>query len=427
MVLTKAGSILGPIATVLGYVMDILFRFTSSFGVFNVGLCIILFTIVMKTLMIPLTIKQQKTTKLMSVMNPEIQAIQKKYKGKEGDQKAMMMMQTETKAVYENVEIQAVYEKYGTSMTGGCLPLLIQMPILLALYRVIYNIPAYVPSVRVYFDNVVTPLMGQADYAQKLQEITNIATACGGKLDKFDFTNANRLVDMLYKFSTSQWGELQALFPAISDVIGQNAAVVERMNTFLGLNMAEAPGWVPSFAWIIPVLAAVSQWFSTKLMSGNQPSTSADAENPMAQSMKTMTTTMPLFSAFICITMPAGLGIYWIATSVVTIIQQLIVNAYMDKVNIDDMIAKNLEKVNKKRAKQGLPPAKVTQNATASLKAIKAEEEKEKVAEEVKKEKIAKQIEESSKYYNTNAKPGSLASKAAMVQKYNEAHDKRNK
>lgn len=415
MVLTKAGSILGPIATVLGYVMDILFRFTSSFGVFNVGLCIILFTIVMKTLMTPLTIKQQKTTKLMSVMNPEIQAIQKKYKGK-SDQESMQR---------QNVEIQAVYEKYGTSMTGGCLPLLIQMPILLALYRVIYNIPAYVPSVRVYFDNVVTPLMGQADYAQKLQEITNIATACGGKLDKFDFTNANRLVDMLYKFSTSQWGELQALFPAISDVIGQNAAVVERMNTFLGLNMAEAPGWVPSFAWIIPVLAAVSQWFSTKLMSGNQPSTSADAENPMAQSMKTMTTTMPLFSAFICITMPAGLGIYWIATSVVTIIQQLIVNAYMDKVNIDDMIAKNLEKVNKKRAKQGLPPAKVTQNATASLKAIKAEEEKEKAAEEVKKEKIAKQIEESSKYYNTNAKPGSLASKAAMVQKYNEAHDKR--
>ncbi|MBD9007977.1 MAG: YidC/Oxa1 family membrane protein insertase [Clostridium sp.] len=415
MVLTKAGSILGPIATVLGYVMDILFRFTSSFGVFNVGLCIILFTIVMKTLMIPLTIKQQKTTKLMSVMNPEIQAIQKKYKGK-SDQESMQR---------QNVEIQAVYEKYGTSMTGGCLPLLIQMPILLALYRVIYNIPAYVPSVRVYFDNVVTPLMGQADYAQKLQEITNIATACGGKLDKFDFTNANRLVDMLYKFSTAQWGELQALFPAISDVISQNAAVVERMNTFLGLNMAEAPGWVPSFAWIIPVLAAVSQWFSTKLMSGNQPSTSADAENPMAQSMKTMTTTMPLFSAFICITMPAGLGIYWIATSVVTIIQQLIVNAYMDKVNIDDMIAKNLEKVNKKRAKQGLPPAKVTQNATASLKAIKAEEEKEKAAEEVKKEKIAKQIEESSKYYNTNAKPGSLASKAAMVQKYNEAHDKR--
>ena len=118
MILTKAGSILGPIATVLGYIMDILFRFTDIFGIFNVGLCIILFTIVMKTLMIPLTIKQQKTTKLMSVMNPEIQAIQKKYKGKTDNESLQR----------QNVEVQAVYEKYGTSMTGGCLPLLIQMP-----------------------------------------------------------------------------------------------------------------------------------------------------------------------------------------------------------------------------------------------------------------------------------------------------------
>lgn len=157
MFLTKAGSILGPIATVLGYIMDILFRFTSHFGIFNLGLCIILFTIITKTLMLPLTIKQQKTTKLMSVMNPEIQAIQKKYKGKT-DQASMQK---------QNVEIQAVYEKYGTSMTSGCLPLLIQMPILFALYRVIYNIPAYVPSVRVYFDNVVNPLMNQPDYIEK--------------------------------------------------------------------------------------------------------------------------------------------------------------------------------------------------------------------------------------------------------------------
>ena len=414
MVLTKAGSILGPIATVLGYVMDILFRFTSSFGVFNVGLCIILFTIVMKTLMIPLTIKQQKTTKLMSVMNPEIQAIQKKYKGK-SDQESMQR---------QNVEIQAVYEKYGTSMTGGCLPLLIQMPILLALYRVIYNIPAYVPSVRVYFDNVVTPLMGQADYAQKLQEITNIATACGGKLDKFDFTNANRLVDMLYKFSTSQWGELQALFPAISDVIGQNAAVVERMNTFLGLNMAEAPGWVPSFAWIIPILAAVSQWFSTKLMSGNQPSTSADAENPMAQSMKTMTTTMPLFSAFICITMPAGLGIYWVVQGIILIFQQMFVNSYMKKVDMDELIRKNVEKMNKKRAKKGLPPAKINQNAAVNLKSIQAKQEEEEAEKNRRLERNAKQVKDSTEFYNSDPKPGSLAAKARMVQKYNEKHNK---
>ncbi len=99
----------------------------------------------------------------------------------------------------------------------------------------------------------------------------------------------------------------------------------------------------------------------------------------------------------------------------------------MDKIDIDEMVKKNLEKVNKKRAKQGLPPAKITQNATASLKSIKEEEEREKAAEEIRREKTAKQIEESKRFYNETAKPGSLAAKAAMVQKYNEAHEKRGK
>ena len=416
MVLTKAGSILGPIATVLGYIMDILFRFTDTFGIMNVGLCIILFTIVMKMLMLPLTIKQQKTTKLIAVISPEVQAIQRKYKGK-----------TDTASQQkQNVEIQAVYDKYGTSMTSGCLPMLIQLPILFALYRVIYNIPAYVPSVRVYFDNVVTPLMQQPDYASLLSGITNLTSALGGtSIENYDFANANKLVDMLYKFTTAQWGELEALFPSISGVIAENAAVVEQMNSFLGLNMAEAPGWMPSFAWIIPILSALTQWLSAKLMSGRQAQSASDSDNPMAQSMKTMNVTMPIFSAFICVTLPCGIGIYWIATSVVTILQQLAINSYMDKVDIDEMVKKNLEKANKKRAKKGLPPAKITQNATASLKTLKEEEEKEKAAEEAKKERIAKQIEESNKLYNTDAKPGSIAAKAAMVQKYNEAHEKR--
>ena len=416
MVLTKAGSILGPIATVLGYIMDILFRFTDTFGIMNVGLCIILFTIVMKMLMLPLTIKQQKTTKLMAVISPEVQAIQRKYKGK-----------TDTASQQkQNVEIQAVYDKYGTSMTSGCLPMLIQLPILFALYRVIYNIPAYVPSVRVYFDNVVTPLMQQPDYASLLSGITNLTSALGGtSIENYDFANANKLVDMLYKFTTAQWGELEALFPSISGVIAENAAVVEQMNSFLGLNMAEAPGWMPSFAWIIPILSALTQWLSAKLMSGRQAQSASDSDNPMAQSMKTMNVTMPIFSAFICVTLPCGIGIYWIATSVVTILQQLAINSYMDKVDIDEMVKKNLEKANKKRAKKGLPPAKITQNATASLKTLKEEEEKEKAAEEAKKERIAKQIEESNKLYNTDAKPGSIAAKAAMVQKYNESHEKR--
>ena len=147
-VLTKAGGILGPFAQIMGWIMEGLFRFTSTFGIMNIGLCIILFTIVMKLLMLPLTLKQQKSSKLMSVMQPELQAIQKKYKGK-NDNDSMMRM---------NVETKAVYEKYGTSMTGGCLPLLIQLPIMFALYRVMYNIPAYASSVRKYFDLIIEKL-----------------------------------------------------------------------------------------------------------------------------------------------------------------------------------------------------------------------------------------------------------------------------
>ena len=414
MFLTQSGGILGPIAAVLGIIMDVLFKITGQFGIFNVGLCIILFTIVMKMLMLPLTIKQQKTTKLMSVMNPEIQAIQAKYKGKT-DNESMQR---------QNVEIQAVYEKYGTSMTGGCLPMLIQLPILFALYRVIYNIPAYVSSVRVYFDNVVNGIMSQAGYIEKLQGITDVAKATGGvALEKYDFASADKLVDMLYKFSTAQWAELENVFPAISTVIAENAEIIEGMNSFLGLNMANAPGWTPSIAWIIPILAAFSQWISVKIMQGKQPA--VDPDNPTAQSMKMMNTTLPLMSAFICVTMPIGLGIYWIATSVVQIIQQLFVNAYMDKVDIDEMIQKNLEKVNKKRAKQGLAPAKISQNASTSLKQIQADQAREEAKQAARREKTAKQIEESKKLYENDPKPGSLASKAAMVQKYNDAHEKR--
>lgn len=414
MFLTQSGGILGPVAAVLGIIMDVLFKITGQIGIFNVGLCIILFTIVMKMLMLPLTIKQQKTTKLMSIMNPEIQAIQAKYKGKK-DNESMQR---------QNVEIQAVYEKYGTSMTGGCLPMLIQLPILFALYRVIYNIPAYVSSVRVYFDNVVNGIMNQAGYIEKLQGITDVAKATGGLgIEKYDFASADKLVDLLYKFSTTQWAELEAAFPAISNVIAENAEIIESMNSFLGLNMANAPGWTPSIAWIIPILAAFSQWISVKIMQGKQPA--VDPDNPTAQSMKMMNTTMPLMSAFICVTMPIGLGIYWIATSVVQIIQQLFVNAYMDKVDIDEMIRKNLEKVNKKRAKQGLAPAKISQNASTSLKQIQDNQAKEEAKMEQRRERTAKQIEESKKLYENDPKPGSLASKAAMVQKYNDAHEKR--
>ena len=156
-------------------------------------------------------------------------------------------------------------------------------------------------------------------------------------------------------------------------------------------------------------------------MSGNQPSTSADAENPMAQSMKTMTTTMPLFSAFICITMPAGLGIYWIAGAVFRGIQQVVVNKHMEKMDMDALIRKNVEKMNAKRKKQGLPPKKISEHAKVNFKDL---EDAQKVDEKKQAER-QKKIQDSTEYYkHADAKPGSIAAKARMVQQFDEKNPK---
>lgn len=428
LVLTKTGGmILGPVAQILGLIMDGLFRVTSSIGILNIGLCIILFTLVVKLVMIPLTIKQQKSSKLMSVMQPEIQAIQAKYKGKT-DNDSMMRM---------NVETKAVYEKYGTSMTGGCLQLVIQMPILFALYRVIYNIPAYVSSVKDYFLQVVYAItnvssaaaLPEGSASALVQFATDHNIPLTGMVNIGDLTGVtgealgNKMVDVLYKLNPDQWRALGETFPNASNIIATNSVAIEQMNSFLGINLATNPwqGPVPTLAWLIPILAGLTQWYSTKLMTAQQ---TQGEDAPGAQMMKQMNIMMPLMSVFFCFTFPAAIGIYWVASSVFQIIQQVIVNSYLNKVDIDDMVKKNVEKANAKRAKKGLPPQKINQNASASLKNIQAAAEKEEAERNEKLEKTKERVKESTEFYNQNAKPGSLAAKANMVAKYNEKNSK---
>lgn len=426
--LTKNSGFLGPIAEVLGWIMEGLFRFTSLFGVMNIGLCIILFTLVTKLLMFPLTLKQQKSSKLTAVMQPEIMAIQKKYKGKQ-DQESMMKM---------NVETKAVYEKYGTSMTGGCLPMLIQLPIMFALYRIMYNIPAYAASVRHYFDLIIAKL--PSGYASS-QVFTELAATHNLPVTNVDYSNLDKVVDLLYKLTDRQWSELVAAFPDISTVVTQSGEnVVQAINSmqqFLGMNIAYTPiNIIMDFfrggsdiavlgvvaAVLVPVLSGLMQWYSTKLMTSTQAVQTEDA--PGAGMMKSMTTMMPLMSVFFCFSFPVGIGIYWVASSVFQVIQQIGVNSYLSKVDVDELIAKNVEKANKKRAKKGLPPAKINQNASAVLKNIQ-EAEKREEAERMEKIEQSKEIaKKSTEYYYQDAKPGSLAAKANMVKKYNEKHNK---
>ena len=417
MLATKAGSLLGPIATFFGYIMDFLFKATSSLGIYNIGLCIILFTIITKILLFPLTIKQQESSKLMSLMNPEIQKVQKKYRGKTD----------QTSIQKQNAEMKAIYEKYGSNPTAGCLPLLIQLPIIFALYRIIYNIPAYVPSVYGIFERVASPLMQQSDYITRISELADSARLA---VDKFDYTEINRVIDLLYKFTPANWETLRGIFPSMftADV---NSAVsqIEQMNSFLGINLASNPwqGFTkPGIAWLIPILAGLTQYASTKLMSANQPQ--QDSDNPMVQSMNQMVVTMPLVSVFICFTLPAAVGLYWVVQGFLTLVQQLLVNKRMENIDPDELVKRNIEKANKKRARQGLPPMNVSSDTKDSRKAIQKNEEnaaREEREAVIKKARSAKQTADSDAYYKKDAKPGSLASKAGMVKKFNEKNEKR--
>ena len=353
------GAILGPIAQVLGWILNGIFEFLSNFGIENAGLCIIIFTFLVNALMIPMTIKQQKFTKLSSKMTPEINKINEKYKGKK-DQDSIQKQQ---------LELQAVYEKYGASPTSGCLPMFLTLPIMFALYRVIYMIPAYVNPIKELYENIANAMLS-TDY---LATMTNYATQFTTlKVDKWgDISTAipvNNLIDIMSQFKAAHWEEVLAnpAFASITDVISANSAQIMNINDFaFGLNIAEAPmqmitgAGVPfgaKFAYLlIPALAAVSQILSTKQITAKQPQ-SNNPNDPTAATMKSMNTTMPVMMGFMCLVTPVGVGIYIIAGSLFRIVQQFFVDKYMDTISVEELIEKNKEQQKKKKEKKGIDP-----------------------------------------------------------------------
>lgn len=407
-VLTQSNTfIIGSIAKLLGFIMNGIFNALSYIGIENIGLSIIIFTVIVYTLMIPMTIKQQKFSRMSAVMNPEIQKIQKKYKNKK-DQASMMKMQEETKLVYE---------KYGTSPTGGCLGSLIQFPILFALWPVIQNIPAYVTSIKDAYMPLVNQIMATDGY-QKIMEGIGKASPIMINPQTYDYSKANTLVDVLYKFRPGTWDTLADKFPDLTNLIDSTKNSLTHLNTFLGINIAETPGSMfmtatKNFsigliivALAIPVLSGLSQWISAKLMQ-QATSTGNDDDNPMAAQMKTMMNVMPLISVFMCFSMPAGLGIYWIASAVVRTIQQLVINKFLSKKSMDELIEENIKKAAKKREKKDAVSGKEI-NAMAHKNVKNIDDQKRKTTS-------SNNIDS----YKQNAKPGSLASKANMVSDFN--------
>lgn len=402
---------LGPIAKVLGWILEQLANFLHLFGGYmNTGVTIILFTFLINTLMLPLTIKQYKFQKLQSSIAPEMARIQKKYKGKK-DEASLRKQQAET---------QALYQKYGTSPTSGCLPMLLTLPILFALYRVIYHIPGYV---QIYY-NEYKPLAEQllqvdgiGNLLQTFQESNSIKFAYPLQIPFTEWANynitdnaiQNNMVEFLSQLKTVQWEQLAGFFSnntAIVNSIKETMQSANHMNTFLGLNITDSPT-ASSLGILVPVAAAGFQWIQTKLM----PQTQMDPDSPGASTMKTMNTVMPIMSGVFCFALPIGVGLYWVAGSVYRIIQQIFVNSYMNKLNVDDIIAKNLEKQNKKRARLGQEPVKMEDITKARTCAIETNVEE--------KTKVNKKKNEPSDYKRSEVsyKSGSIAANANLLAK----------
>ena len=418
--LTKSGGFLGPIATVLGYVMSGIFALLVAINIPNIGLAIILFTIVIYMIMLPLTYRQQKFSRMTPLMNPELNAIRDKYKGKQ-DQASMQRM---------NEETQMVYAKYGVNPAGSCVQLAIQMLILFPLYRVIMNIPAYVPQVKEVFVELAGKLLTTTG-AEKY--LTEIAKSIQAMTITKSFTE-NTIIDTLYKFRPANWTGLAEQFPELSDIIAKTQKTIGGMNNFLGLDIANTPMniikehatvWLVIAAVLVPVLAAATQWISVKLsMAG---STQPEGTDQMAGTMKTMNNVMPLMSAFFCLTLPVGMGIYWIMSAVVRTVQTWFINKRLEKVDMSELLKQNMEKNKKKMEKKGgVTATQISQNAAINTRNIENQTQPESRLERAKKlSKEAGNISDDAVQSKKEYRPGSLAEKANMVSAYNEAHRKK--
>ena len=372
MLLTKSTMpIVNWVAEVLGWLMNGIY----SIGVHNLGLCIIIFTVIIYAFMTPLQIKQQKFSKMNNVMQPELQKIQKKYKNKK-DQSSQMKMQEET---------MAVYEKYGVSPTGSCLQLLIQMPIFFALYQVIIKIPGYIGGIKDVFSDAVTQITSVSGYSDIITQFIS-----DNAIRSYSWVNGqegtpNQVIDFLYSLSPSQWDKLADIdqFQGFADVLDKTAQTLQPMQNFLGLNIADNPWALIQAGWsshqylmivaavLVPVLAWATQMINMKLMPTASSNNSGNGtQSQMEATMKSMNIFMPLFTAFICFTFPFGIGIYWIIGSLVRTVQQLIINRHLNHMDMDAFIQKNKEKREKKMAKRGITSQNISQQARMNVRNI---------------------------------------------------------
>lgn len=301
-----------PIITpALGFVMRLCFNIVK-----NYGFAIILFTVIVRLLMAPLSIKQQKGTLKMVRLKPKIDALNKKY----SNNKEKL-----------NQEMMALYQKEHYNPMSGCLPSLIQLPILFGLIGVIYKPLKYILNIP---QDVISQILSTAGLAENnvYSEINVIE----------QFVNNNGI-----------FGDIATQYPdAYEKIVGFSGSF-----KFLGLDLlgvtnplSEQGSWA-SMLWLIPILSGAFAFLSS-FLSQKMNVMSANGENPMGGGMKMMLYIMPLFSAWIAFTVPAGVGFYWVCSNLVMIAQMLILNKIYNPKKLLAQI--EAEEASKPKSKRGI-------------------------------------------------------------------------
>lgn len=372
----KPGFIVGPISWILGGILNFVYDIVSLVSEnFSLGVTIIIVTIIVRCLMIPLALKQQKSMVVMRKIQPEIKKIQDKYKDDMADPEVKRKM---------NTEMQKLYSKHSYNPFSGCLPLIVQLPIFIALYYIMQNPYAYIDTIGQNYTDISNVIIEEVtadkdeglkllEKSEDIQKIKAKGEAAQTDADKalileydgnkwvywsnfvssesvqnaipkdtddgvkFDFLASEDLNRLLSKLTPSEWDGIKEHFN--SDVIVENLNTKDNIESFgFGINLTETAGFgLPGI--FITLLSGLTTFLSSWLMMRKNKNMGGAA----ASQQKIMMITMPLMMAWITSGLPCGVGLYWISSNIFMIVQQQVLNKYYEnKLGLEDDKNKNV-------------------------------------------------------------------------------------
>ena len=322
----QPGKIVGPFADLMGKVYNLLFELLhSNTSAGSLGLAIIIFTLIVKLILFPLMVKQQKSSFKMQALQPELMKIRKKYEGKT-DQMSQQRMA---------FEMQEFQKKNGVSMVSGCLPMLIQLPILYALFYLFQNAYVYVDVIGHNYTDIANaivniPVSLRMEVFQPFaREFANAYKNVAIIKDGIDMGQVNEVVMLVNYLKPDDWNVILQNLGDAGNSLVPLLATKSSIETFLTIPLVSKAGLhFPGI--IIPIAAGVTTWLQSKIMMMMNPQNS-DSGNPAAAMTKSMLYTMPIMMGVFAINMPAGLGLYWTISNLFGILQQVILSKHYKK------------------------------------------------------------------------------------------------